>query len=347
MLDQAGVETLYGSALFVDSHSVEVSGEIITFGKCIIATGSQSKELLVLPCNGQSIISSREVFDLEHLPKSIAIVGGGPIGCEFATFFNAFGVDVTLIGRGPQLLSGEDEDVAKALLRSFKKSGIRVLTSSVVQKAEVIDGGVELVITGETQETLQCELVLSAIGRDPYTKGLSLEKAGVVSTLKGFIEVNGSFQTSQEDIYAIGDCIDTLAFAHTAYAEAKIAAYNIINAAQTLNTHITPSTIYSHPQIASCGLREKEAQQQGRRVDVKKAFYKANAKAKMLGDDSGFAKVIVCADTDVILGATIIGVEATEIIHELVVAVEKKLTYTELREMIHAHPSVSEIVRYL
>ncbi len=347
MLDQAGVEMMYGCASFVDAQCIDVAGEQIRFDKCIIATGSQSREVLELPQNGKTIISSREVFDLEHLPKSIAIIGGGPIGCEFATFFNAFGVEVTLIGRGPQLLSAEDDDVSKALLRAFKKSGIRVLTSSSVQKAVVKDDSVELVVTGETQETFQCDLVLSAIGRDPYTKELNLEKAGVVCTSKGFVAVNAAFQTSQNHIYAIGDCIDTLAFAHTAYAEAKISAYNIINKAQTANVHITPSTIYSHPQIASCGVREKEAHEQGRGIDVKKAFYKANAKAKILGDDSGFAKLIVCADTDVILGATIIGVEATEIIHEIVVAVEMKLTYHEIREMIHAHPSVSEIVRYL
>ncbi|MDO9208906.1 MAG: NAD(P)/FAD-dependent oxidoreductase, partial [Sulfuricurvum sp.] len=246
-----------------------------------------------------------------------------------------------------QLLSGEDEDISKTLLRAFKKSNIRVLTSATVEKAEVNEEGVGLWIQGETQEHIQCELVLCAIGRDPYTQGLNLENAGVKRNTKGFIEINGAFQTAQKHIYAVGDCIDTPAFAHTAYAEARIAAHNILNGGLDTNTHINPSTIFSHPQIASCGLREKEAKEQGIKIDVKKAFFKVNAKAKIKGDDSGFAKIIICSDSNVILGAAIIGVEATEIIHEMVVAVEKKLTAKELIGMIHVHPSVSEIIRYL
>lgn len=347
LLEKSGVETLYGTAAFVDAHTVDVLGERITFEKAIIATGAQIRETTVLPIDGKRILSSKDVFELVALPKSIVIIGGGAIGCEFATFFNAFGVEVTLIARGAQLLSGEDDDVAKALLREFKKSNIRVLTSTVIQQVEVTDTGVLLSIEGETNEAVECELVLSAIGRDPYTHGLSPENAGVKRNDKGFIEVNAAFQTTQKHIYAVGDCIDTPAFAHTAYTEARIAAHNIINGSGDTNTHINPSTIFSNPQIASCGLSEEEAKAQGRAIKVNKAFYKVNAKAKILGDDSGFAKLIVCADTDVILGAAIIGVEATEIIHEMVMAVEKKLTAEELTTMIHVHPSVSEIVRYL
>lgn len=345
LLEQAGVEMLCGSASFVDTHTLEVSGEKIGFEKCIIATGSDTREVPELRPDGIRIFTSREVFELSDLPKSIAIVGGGPIGCEFATFFSAFGVEVTLIVRGTQLLSGEDEDISKALLRAFKKGSINVITSAVVQKAEITEQGVELVIAGEGEVRVGCEAVLCAMGRIPYTEGLSLDKAGVNLTDRGFIEVNGAFQTAREHIYAVGDCIDTLAYAHTAYAEARIAAHNIITGGADTNLHITPSTIFSDPPIASCGLKEREAQ--GRAVIVKKAFFKTNAKAKILGDDSGFAKVIVCAQSGIILGASIIGAEATEIIHEMVVAVEKKLTLEELTGMIHAHPSVSEIVRYL
>jgi len=347
LLEQAGVETLYGTATFVDTHTVDVSGERVGFEKAIIATGAQVREVSALPIDGKRILSSSDVFNLSTLPKSIVIVGGGAIGCEFATFFNAFGVEVTLIVRGSQLLSSEDEDVAKTLLRAFKKSNIRVLTSTSIQKAEVNEAGVELFIEGETQEHIWCELVLCAIGRDPYTEGLDLENAGVKRNAKGFIEVNGAFQTTQNHIYAVGDCIDTPAFAHTAYVEAQIAAHNISNGESNTNTHINPSTIFSNPQIASCGMREKEAKEQGRAIEVKKAFFKVNAKAKIKGDDSGFAKIIICSESNVILGAAIIGVEATEIIHEMVVAIEKKLTAKELMGMIHVHPSVSEIVRYL
>ncbi|MEN8146700.1 MAG: dihydrolipoyl dehydrogenase [Campylobacterota bacterium] len=347
LLEQAGVETFYGSAQFIDANSLEVSGETISFHNCIIATGSQVREVPQLPLDGKRIISSREVFELTSLPASITIVGGGPIGCEFATFFSAFGVEVTLIARGSQLLSAEDEDVAKALLRAFKKRNIRVVTSAAVKKAEVNEEGVELLIEAEAEESIQSELLLCAAGRLPYSDGLHPENAGVEKDEKGFILVNGSFQTTQKQIYAVGDCIDTPAFAHTAYAEARIAAQNIISAKAAVNTHVTPSTIFTDPAVASCGLREKEAEEQGRAVEIKKAFFKTNAKAKIEGDDAGFAKLIVCAESGVVLGASIIGVEATEIIHEMVLAVEKKLTAYELKSVIHAHPSVSEIVTYL
>jgi len=347
LLEQAGVETLYGSASFVDTRTVEVAGETIGFDNCIIATGSAVRESLLLPVDGKSILSSKEVFELTALPASIIIVGGGPIACEFATFFSAFGVEVTMVVRGAQLLSGEDEDVAKALLRAFKKRGIRVIANSAVKKVEVIERGVELLVASESEETIRGEQLLSAIGRVPYTEGLQLERAGVAQDEKGFVAVNGAFQTSQAHIYAVGDCINTPAFAHTAYAEARIVAKNISSGASAVNDHVTPSTIFSDPAVASCGVREKEARAAGRAIEVKKAYFKANAKAKIEGDDSGFAKMIVCAESGVILGASVVGVEATEIIHELVLAVEQKLTAAALKGMIHAHPSVSEIIAYL
>jgi len=347
LLEQAGVEMLYGSASFVDTYTIEVSGERIGFKKCIIATGAKVRETAPLALDGKRILSSRDIFEQESLPSSIAIVGGGPIGCEFSTFFRALGVDVTLIARGSQLLSGEDEDIAKALLRAFKKSGIRVLTSTTVQKAEVSNNGVELFIEGAPQDIILCEWVLVAVGRDPYTDGLNLVNAGIKQNEKGFIEVNGAFQTTQNHIFSVGDCIDTPAYAHTAYAEAKIAAHNIISGGMDCNTHISPSAVFSNPPIASCGLREREAKEQGIEIEVKKAFFKVNSKAKILGDDSGFVKIMVSSKDNVILGASIIGVEATEIIHELVLAVEKKHTLQEIKAMIHIHPSVSEILKYI
>ncbi len=345
MLEQAGVESLYGTARFADAQSIEVDGETITFDKCIIATGSQVRELPALPLDGRRIISSREFFELERLPASVVILGGGPIGCEFATFFNAFGVEVTLISRSAQLLPSEDEDIAKALLRAFKKRNIRVVTSATVKKGEVTESGVELLL--DSEESISCELVLCAVGRIPNTKGLQLENAAIAKDEKGYIGVNAALQTSQPHIYALGDCINTPAFAHTAYAEARVTAHNIINGDTSSNTRLTPSTIFTNPSVASCGLKEREAKKQGVAVEVRKAFFKVNTKAKIHGDDSGFAKIIVCSGSGVILGASVIGVEATEVIHELLLATEQKLTADELKSMIHAHPTVSEIISYL
>jgi len=346
-LDQAGVEILCGSASFIDANTLEVLAEKIGFEKCIIATGSQPRKHPLLHVDAKQIISSREVFELEKMPSSITIVGGGPIGCEFATFFNAFGVDVTLIVRGPQLLSAEDEDISHALLKAFEKKSIKVMTSAVVRSVDMHEDGVELGLKAGSGECIKSELVLCATGRIPYVDDLHIERAEIEQDEKGFIKVNASFESTQKHIYAVGDCINTLAFAHTAYKEARIAAHNIISGESATNRNITPTTIFTNPAVSSCGLREKEAKVQGRPVEVKKAFYKVNAKAKIHGDDSGFVKMIICPNSGVILGASIIGEEATEIIHEMVLAVERKLTAKELKEMIHAHPSVSEIIGYL
>lgn len=346
-LDQAGVECLYGNASFVDSHTIRVDDEPIGYKNCIIATGSQFQQMPELPLDGKRIISSKEVFELDHLPASIAIVGGGSIGCEFATFFGAFGVDVTIIQRKPLLLSSEDAEISKTLMREFKKRHIKVLTSTIVENANVSDSGVQLLISGEKQERIFCDMVLCATGRTPYTERLNLENSGVMQKEKGFIEVNDFLQTTQAHIYAIGDCIDTPAYAHTAYAEAAIAVQNILKPRSVVNTPISPSVIFSHPQVASCGLQEDEAHKQGQSIEIKKAYFKVNSKAKINGDDSGFAKVIVCSESGVVLGASIIGGEATEIIHEMIVAIERKITLKELKAIIHAHPTVSEIVRFL
>lgn len=347
LLEQAGVEMLYGYASFVDNHHISVSDETIKFDHCIIATGSKTQELPILPIDGKHIISSREVFELQALPRSIVIVGGGLIGCEFATFFSAFGVEVTMIVRGTQLLSSEDEDVSKALLRAFKKRSINVLLSASISNVQVEGERVKLAINAENEEHIECDLVLSATGRIPYTDGLQLENAGISQSDKGYIEVNRSFQTAQEHIYAIGDCIDTFGYAHTAYTEGKVASHNIITGEALTNTHVTPSTIFSDPQIATCGLSEKEAKREKLEIDVKKAYFKANAKAKIVGDDTGFMKVILSSQDGTVLGASVVGAEAVEIIHILTAAVERKVTLKELSGMIYAHPTISEIIRNL
>ncbi|DAB40567.1 MAG TPA: dihydrolipoyl dehydrogenase [Sulfurovum sp. UBA12169] len=347
LLEQAGVEIFYGSASFIDPYHIDVSGETIGFERCIVATGSQTKEAENLPLDGRRIISSREVFEMQSLPSSITIVGGGPIGCEFATFFSTFGTEVTMIVRGPQLLSKEDEDVSKALLRSFKKRSIQVFTSADILGVQVNNERVELLLKTENEERITCETLLCAIGRVPRTKELKLENAAIRQDEKGFVEVNEAFQTSQKHIYAVGDCIDTPGYAHTAYAEGKIAAHNIITGQTVINTHVSPSAIFSDPQIASCGLNEKEAKKQGYAFDVKKVFFKANAKAKIAGDDSGFIKLIACSQTNEVLGACIVGMQATELIHQLLLAVEKKLTVKELSALIHVHPTLSEIISQL
>lgn len=344
LLDQAKVELAYGTAKFADAKTIDLDGELIGFEQCIIAVGSKVREVETLPFDGKKIISSTEVFTMDALPKSIAIVGGGPIGCEMASFFNGFGVEVTLTGRREYLVPGEDEDVSKALMREFKKRGMTLLTGATVAGAEVTDSGVTLTL-GNEQVT--CEMVLVAAGRVPNSDGLEADKAGVSLDGKGYVEVDGAFRTANSNIYAIGDCIPTPGYAHTAYAEAKVAAHNILTGESAENRRLTPSAIFAHPNVGSCGLNESQARAQGLEVEVKKAYFKASARAKIHGNDGGFAKVVVDAKSGKVLGAAIVGVGATETIHELLIAVEQGMSLEALKNLIYVHPSLAEIVTLL
>jgi dihydrolipoamide dehydrogenase len=345
MLEKANVQTLFGKCSFVDENTITVDGEEIHFKKIIIATGSKPRQLPQLPLDSKYILSSSDIFELQKLPSSITIVGSGAIACEMVSFFSAFDIDITLISRSKRILSNLDEDISKALTRVFKKNNINIITSTNVKSYSLEDGNVVLVL--DSKETIKSELVLSVVGREPNSDELHLQNANISIDKKGFIEVTKSFETSQQNIFAIGDCIDTPAFAHTAHTEAEIVAQNIINNETKTNTHISPSTIFTYPQIATCGLSQNDAQKKGIDIETKKAYFKANSKTKILGNDAGFAKVILSKEDGVILGASIIGVEATEIIHEIVFAIEKKFTLDELQDVIHAHPTVAEIITYL
>jgi len=346
-LEQLRIETIFGTASFVDANTIAVNSESISFDYCIIATGSQVNLSPLLPVDGKNIITSDDVFELEYLPKSITIVGCGAIGCEFATFFSAFGVDVTMIGRKEQLLPQEDIDASKALAREFKKRGITLLLSSTVVSSKINSETVSVQVEGETNKTIESETVLCAMGRSPNIEGLKPENADVQLDEKGFIVVNEALRTTQPHIYAIGDCIPTLPYAHMARAEARITVHNIITGDDLQNSNTIPSVIFSKPQIASCGINEKSAKDKNLNVAIKKGYFKANPKAKISGDDSGFVKIVIDTDTDEILGATITGLLASEIIHEVQLAIDKKVTLHELRKMIHAHPTVSEIFTIL
>lgn len=347
-LKRLNVEMMCGEASFADTHTVQVKNgdeiQKVSAEHIIIATGSKVRNLDVMPIDGAHIIDSTGVFALQFLPKSIAIVGGGAIGCEFASFFQALGVDVTLIEYFNTLIPAEDEDVSKALQREFVKKDIQVKTGVAVESSHVVSSGVELKLN--SGESLKVERVLVAAGRLPNTDTLNSEAAGIILE-KGFVDVNEFFQTNHPHIYAIGDVINTLAFAHTAYKEAKVVARNIAFSESGINDKLSPAVTFSHPQIASIGIKEKEAKEQALDVTVQKLFFKASGKAKIHGDDSGFIKLITQKESGVILGASIIGVDATEIIHEILLAIETQQTVSSVGDLIHAHPTVAESIGML
>jgi len=275
------------------------------------------------------------------VPSSVLVIGGGAIGCEFATFFNSLGSKVHIAEFTPTLVPAEDKDVADTLKRELGRKGIKITLSANVTDFNKEKEGVTIVMdTPRGEVTGSYELVLVSIGRAPNTQNLSLKNADI-DTQKGFIVVDEHLKTTNQNIYAIGDVVPTPALAHVAHNEAKTVANNILNEQKIKPSKVVPFVTFCQPQVASAGLNEKSLKEQGIEYDVIKSFFKSSSKAKIKGDDGGFIKLMF-DKKGVMLGGAIIGQEATELIHIVVIAVEKRLTKDDIKEMIFAHPTLSE-----
>lgn len=344
-LKKSKVTVEYDSASFVDSHTIALENQNrnISSKDIVIASGSSHRDHPMLKLKDEKIISSREVFNLKDIPKSILIIGGGAIGCEFASFFSALGSTVEISEFTAKLVANEDDDIARALKREFEKKGIKVGLNANVSNYSINENGVELTIeSGKKVETKTFDKVLVSIGRVPNTTTLNLEKMSI-ATDRDFITVNDNLQCINHDnIYAIGDVLKTPALAHVAYYEAKRVAQHILEQETLSADYIFPSVTFCTPQIASIGKSEKVLKESSIKFKNKKLFFKTNAKAKIKGDDSGFIKVLYDEETTLILGASIIGNDATELIHQFLVAINAKLGLDDLAKMIFAHPTLSE-----
>ncbi len=345
-LKKTKVDIKYGTASFIDKTTIQVSSqtnEIIKANNIIIASGSQHKEHPLMNLVEDKIISSKKVFQLTSIPKSILIIGGGAIGCEFATFFNAFDCEVELAEFTPKLVPNEDDDISRTLKRELEKKDIKIYLNANITKYKVLDSKIEVNIDlGKKCEIKSYDKILISIGRVPNIQNLNLENANI-QTKDGFIEVDTNLQSiTNNNIYAIGDVIQTPALAHVAYYEAKRVAQIILNKDILPQKTIFPSVTFCSPQIASIGQYEKELKDENIDFKVKKIFFKSNAKAKIKGDDSGFVKIIYCPNSDIILGASIIGNDATELIHQFLILINSKTTIKNISTMIFAHPTLSE-----
>ena len=344
-LKKSKVTIEYDTASFLDNHTIklEEQNREITAQDIIIASGSSHRDHPLMKLQDETIISSREVFTLKEIPKSILVIGGGAIGCEFASFFNALGSEVQISEFAPRLVANEDDDVSRTLKREFEKQGIKIDLNANVTNYSVNENGVEVTVeAGKKSQTQTYEKVLISIGRIPNTYGLNLDNANIEED-RGFIEVNENLQSINHDnIYAIGDVVKSPALAHVAYYEAKRAVQHILEKETFSGEYIFPSVTFCTPQIASIGKSEKVLKENGIKFKNKKLFFKANAKAKIKGDDSGFVKVLYDEETSLILGASIIGNDATELIHQFLIAINANLGLNDLEQMIFAHPTLSE-----
>ena len=344
------IEVIYGTGKVKPGKKVAVTDadgktSEITADHIIIATGARSRELPNLPQDGKKVIGYRQAMTLPEQPKSMIVVGSGAIGVEFAHFYNSMGTDVTIVEFMPNVVPVEDADISKQFERSLKKSGIKVMTNSSVEKLDTSGKGVKATVkTAKGEEVLEADIVLSAVGIKSNIENIGLEEVGI-ATDRDKILVNDYYQTNIPGYYAIGDVVPGQALAHVASAEGilcveKIAGLHV----EPIDYGNVPGCTYATPEIASVGLTEKAAKEKGYELKIGKFPFSASGKAKAAGTPDGFVKVIFDAKYGEWLGCHMIGAGVTDMIAEAVVARKLETTGHEILKAIHPHPTMSEAV---
>lgn len=339
------IEVINGLGKLKPGKKIDVDGKEYSADHIIIATGARSRELPNIKQDGVKVIGYREALTLKKQPKSMIVIGSGAIGSEFAHFYNSMGTEVTIVEFMPNLVPVEDEDVSKQFERSLKKSGVKVMTNSSVEKLDTSGKLVKATVkTKKGEETLEAEIVLSAVGIVSNIENIGLEEVGIV-TDKGKIMVNDWYQTNIPGYYAIGDVVPGQALAHVASAEGitcveKIAGLNV----EPIDYGNVPGCTYASPEIASVGMTEKQAKEAGFELKVGKFPFSASGKASASGEKDGFVKVIFDAKYGEWLGCHMIGAGVTDMIAEAVLGRKLETTGYEVLKAIHPHPTMSEAV---
>jgi dihydrolipoamide dehydrogenase len=318
-------------------------GKTVTYNaaKVLISTGVVSRPLPSLPFTAKTVIGSREAMILDPQPRSMIIIGAGAIGVEFAYFYNAFGTRVTLIEMMPNVVPVEDTQVSQTLEKALTKQGIKILTGAKTTQTEATAQSVRVTVEGKSPETIEADVCLVAIGVMPLLPGGKLK---LELTERGYIKTDDSYETSAKGIYAAGDIIGPPWLAHVASWEAIQAVEGMFGKTEPRKIREFPGCTYCQPQVASIGLTERAAKDSGKRFRVGKFPFSASGKARAIGETEGFVKLIIGEAHGEILGAHIIGPEATEMIAELGLAITLEATYEEIEATIHAHPTLSESV---
>ncbi|HEX7720652.1 MAG TPA: dihydrolipoyl dehydrogenase [Pyrinomonadaceae bacterium] len=340
-----------GTAKLALPGKVEVTAEdgskqTIQTKSIIIATGSVVRPIPGFETDGKHVVNSDHILELTEIPKSLIVMGCGAVGVEFASVYSRFGAETTVVELLPRLVPLEDEEVSAELAKSFRKRGIKSQVDTKLEKLEKTDTGV--VVTGKTSKgedvKLEAEMLLVAVGRMPFTEGLGLEGTKI-KVEKGFIKVDEFQQTDEKGVYAIGDVVPTPLLAHLASKEGVVAVEHLAGKnPRPINLRLVPNCTYCDPEVASVGLTEAKAKEAGYDVKVGKFPFSASGKARILGEEEGFVKIVAEKKYDEVLGVHIIGPHATELIAEACVAMQLESTAEELGNTMHAHPTVSEAV---
>ncbi len=349
LMKKNAIDVHMGAAAFVDAHTVAVTAAdgtktTVKAKDVVIATGASPMMIPGVQADGQRVLTYLEAIMQERLPKSVVVIGASAIGCEFATVWNSYGVQVTLVEMLPRIAPLEDEEVSKELAKAFTKRGIKVLAGTKVEGIETTGSGVRVKVTGaEGAQTIEAEQAMVAIGVKPNTQELGLEAVGIKVSPRGMIEIDERMATNVPGVWAIGDVTGKLMLAHVASAMGIVCAENIAGVETVkLDYEAMPRAIYSQPQVASFGLTEAQAKERGLEVKVGRFPFQANGKALGLGDYAGWVKLVIGAKYGEFLGAHLVGPEVTELLPELTLARMMELTPAEVARNVHAHPTLSE-----
>jgi len=345
---KSGVRLFRGTARFASPHEVTVDDEVVRADKIIIATGSMPAIPPIPGLKETGYITNIEALDLQHVPARLAIIGGGPIGVEFAQVFAAFGSKVNIYEALDRILIGEDEEISQAMLGFFSKQGISVSTSVMVNQLQSTGSGKVVLAKGANgqDESAEYDEILVATGRKPAVDGLDLAAAGVETGKKG-VTVDASLQTNVPHIWAAGDVTGTFLFTFVAGEQGKTAALNATsNKRAELNYDVLPRATFCDPEVASVGLTERQALEQGYKVSTGKFDYANLTRAIVSDETDGFIKIVAEEGSGRILGGHIVGVEASSLIHEVAAAMAGGMTVADIGTTLHAYPTLSEGVRY-
>ncbi len=338
-----GITIIKGKAEFVSSKEIKVLGdvnELLGFDEAIIATGSEPLDIPAFPCDHKKIFNSSSILEISTLPEKIAIIGGGYIGCEFASLFAAFGVKVYLIEALPSILFAQGSMISETMTKAFAKKGIEILSGTSVERIDTAGNGVTVHL--REKDPVSADIALVSIGRKIVSQGLGCEKAGIATDAKGAIVVDDMMKTSVDGIYAIGDVTGKCLLAHVASHQGIVAAANACGQKTHMHYETIPAVIFTHPEIATVGISAEEALKQGLDASIGKFPFQALGKAVATMETDGFAQVVVDKKTGKILGAQVIGDGAASLIAEMALAMHNELTIECIFDTIHAHPTLPE-----
>ena len=337
------IEIIMGSASFIDRNHLKIMGQtsaIIEADKIIIATGSKPMDIPSLPCDHKRVFNSTSILEMTQLPKSMVIIGGGYIGCEFASLYAELGVQVTIVEALDAIVKLQGKTISDALLRIFMKRGINVELGSGVKQIE--EGPASLKIHLDNGKTIESEIALISIGRSVVSDQLKVENAGLSLDAKGRIAVDSRMQTSVDGIYAIGDVTGKLMLAHVASHQGIVAAQNACGQNSYMHYHAVPAVIFTSPEIGMVGMALEEAKAEGYNAKAAQFPLQALGKAQATKDVDGFALIVFDGGSNQILGAQVIGHGASDLISEMALAIQNELTLECVTQTIHAHPTMAE-----